>query len=755
MRHLSNSRTRFVVALICLALCGFAEAAGPTRVFVSVAGEQRIAVYDLSPESGELRGVSSLTTVGEPGALAVSPDRRFLLAAIRSRGELASFRIDPQSGSLTLVSQVPAGADPAFVATDRSGKFLLCAYYVAGKVTVHALDDQGKISPEPVQTQATDDKAHAVLADSTNLLVFVPHTGPNAIHQFHFDGTNGRLTPNEVPVVTTGDNTGPRHLQFHPTLDMVFFDNEQGSSVTSYRLDRKTGRLHPEQTLSTLPEGYAQSNSCARLKIAPGGRFLYAANRGHDSLAGFRIDESTGEMAAIGQFQTEATPRGFDIDPSGTFLIAAGQSSDKLATFRIDRTTGELTRLATVEVGKTPWWVEITDLPDDQRTSAVHREWPTWMGSRFDGISTENDWSPLWPSEGLRKVWTRQIGIGFSSVALAEGRLYTLGHRDGEETVYCLNADTGELLWSQTYPSELNDNLHEGGPAATPTIDRGLVYTLGKEGQLYCFRADTGDVVWHKELTKEFAVAVPEWGFSGTPRIFGDRLIIEGGRTAAFHRITGEKLWQTETHDAGYGSVAPFPQGDQLLLAVLDCEGLRVLDSTDGRELAFAEWPSPFRTNSTTPIVQGDRIFISTAYNVGCGLFRWTGESLESIYQNRNMRNHFNNSILYEGHLYGFDGNSNLGRVVQLTCIDFLTGEMKWQQAGFGCGSLMIADGKLLILSDSGTLVLAEATPDGYRELARSPFLSGRCWTVPILVGGRIYGRSAAGTLTCVELPAR
>ncbi|MCA9060849.1 MAG: PQQ-binding-like beta-propeller repeat protein, partial [Planctomycetaceae bacterium] len=227
----------------------------------------------------------------------------------------------------------------------------------------------------------------------------------------------------------------------------------------------------------------------------------------------------------------------------------------------------------------------------------------------------------------------------------------------------------------------------------------------------------------------------------------------ECGRLVSIHKATGKILWKSAEHQAGYGSVAVFEQNGRTLLASLDCEGLRVSEAAKGREVAFHEWRSPFRTNSTTPIVVGDTIYISTGYNVGCGLFRLTEDRLEEIYTSRDMRNHFNNSILWNGYLYGFDGNSNLGRVVRLTCMKYETGEIMWQQEGFGCGSLMIADGKLVILSDRGELVIAAAEPDGFREMARSPILSGRCWTVPVLLNGRVYARNARGTLVCVELP--
>lgn len=385
---------------------------------------------------------------------------------------------------------------------------------------------------------------------------------------------------------------------------------------------------------------------------------------------------------------------------------------------------------------------------------AAEPAWPNWMGPKRDGISHETGWSTRWPEAGLPVVWSTEIGVGFSSISIADGRLYTMGHVDGEEIVWCLDARTGKEIWSHKYAAELNNNLHEGGPAATPTIDGDRVYTLGKEGRLFCFNAATGDIRWQKLLTKDLGVPIPEWGFSSSAVIVGDQLLLQGGRMVSYHKQTGARQWQTAKHEAGYGSACVFDHSGSQRVAMLDCEGLRILALDKGEELAFQAWDSPYRTNATTPIVQGNRVYISTAYNVGCGLFDFNGSALKQVYANREMRNHFNNSILVGGHLYGFDGNSNLGRIVQLTCMNLETGKAVWKKPGFGCGSLMVADGKLLILSESGTLVVAKASPKGYEELTRSPFLDGRCWTVPVLLDKRVYGRNAAGTLVCVELPA-
>ena len=386
-------------------------------------------------------------------------------------------------------------------------------------------------------------------------------------------------------------------------------------------------------------------------------------------------------------------------------------------------------------------------------SDADQPSWLNWMGNQHNGISTESDWSTDWPDAGLPVVWECEIGIGFSSVSIADDQLFTMGHRDGKETVFCLDAVSGAEIWSYEYPSKLVANLYEGGPGSTPTIDGEYVYTLGKEGQLICFLRADGEMVWQRDLQKDLRVEMPEWGFNSSPFLLGDQLILEAGRVVSYDKTTGDRKWQTRPHPAGYGSVALFRSGDQPLIATLDCDALRVIDATSGTEVDSFPWASPFRTNGTTPIVHEETVFVSTGYQVGCGLFRLVDRKLELIYDNRKMRNHFNNSILFEGNLYGFDGNSNLGRVVSLVCMEHATGKVLWKQRGLGCGSLMIADGRLVLLSDEGDLVIAKADASEYKELARSSILTGRCWTVPVLLNRRVYARNSKGKLVCVALP--
>jgi outer membrane protein assembly factor BamB len=352
-----------------------------------------------------------------------------------------------------------------------------------------------------------------------------------------------------------------------------------------------------------------------------------------------------------------------------------------------------------------------------------------------------------------RIAWRAKVGTGFASFAVARGRVYTLGSSGGKDTVFCFDAATGKELWKHSYECALVDNLHEGGPAATPTVDGDFVYTLSKQGHLFRLAATTGAVEWKVELQGLLRVKMPEWGFSGSPLIVGELLILDAGPLVAFDKVTGFVRWRsTKSYKAGYGTAVPFSLGERKLLASLNNEGLLVVELETGKDHAFHEWKTPYDTSAATPIIDGDRIYISTGYGAGCALLRVTATRLEEIYRNKNMRNHMNVCVLEGTHLYGFDRNADEGRRLALVCQRFDDGEVAWRQTGLGCGSLMVADGKLIILSDRGELVIAEANAKEYREISRRKVLEGRCWTVPVLADGHIYCRNAAGDVVCVDV---
>ena len=334
-------------------------------MYVSLSQEDKIARLAMDAGSGALSPLETVAVPGRPAPLAVSPDKGFLYVGRREAIEVSSYRIDPADGGIGLIGAAALEADPCYLATDRSGKYLLSAYYNAGHAAVHSIDANGAAVGPPVEWRATGTGAHCFQTDPSNRYGFVPHIaandGPNAIFQFRFDPETGRITPNEPDRVSPGEPIGPRHFCFHPSRDIIYCSNEQGGSVTGYNLDAGSGTLTAFQTLSTLPAGFAERNSCSQIQITPNGRFLYAPNRGHDSIAGFAVD-GEGRLTELGQTPAEKTPRAFTIDPTGNFLYSAGLDSGRLAAYRIDPASGALTRLATYDVGAGPMWVSIVEL---------------------------------------------------------------------------------------------------------------------------------------------------------------------------------------------------------------------------------------------------------------------------------------------------------------------------------------------------------------------------------------------------------
>ena len=387
-------------------------------------------------------------------------------------------------------------------------------------------------------------------------------------------------------------------------------------------------------------------------------------------------------------------------------------------------------------------------------------DWPRWRGVRYDGIVRDVKVPVDWPAAGPPKLWEASIGVGFSSVAIADGKLYTMGSVADDdqgqhlEVISCLAVESGDIVWQHRYPGKLVDILHEGGPATTPTIHDGRCYTIGKEGQFICLDAATGAVHWQRSLTDDLGVKMPTWGFSCSPLVLGDRVIVEAGRTAAYDINSGEPVWQTDAYRPAYTSPVPFthPETGTTLIASLNNDALLVVDAENGEELAQSAFTTPHATTACTPIIKDDTIFISSGYKRGCTLLEFDGSSLNRRYDNKNMCNHMNSCVMHEGSLYGFDGNSHSRRTAMLKCIDHATGEVHWKKRGYGVGSVLLVGDRLLALSDEGQLLVVPATPEQCEIEAEAQVIDGKCWTVPALCHGRLYVRNAAGRLVCLDV---
>jgi outer membrane protein assembly factor BamB len=382
-------------------------------------------------------------------------------------------------------------------------------------------------------------------------------------------------------------------------------------------------------------------------------------------------------------------------------------------------------------------------------------DWSKWLGPNGNGTSYESKWK----SSVNDPIWKSKVGVGFSAVSVANGKLYTIGHdgkkTGGQETVYCLNAENGKSIWTYTYNAPLLDYLHEGGPCSTPTVDGSTLYTISKHGLLHSYKANDGKVIWKKDMMKVAGMKKPpEWGFAASPVVLGNQLIIEAGATYSFDKKTGELNWKSKPYRPAYGTPILFQPNNKSIIAVLKTDGLVLLDYNNGKTLAFENWETSYRTNASTPIIQGNRIFISTGYQRGCALFEWKYGKLKKLYENKVISTHMNHAILLDGFLYGFDGNVHMAGKKDFVCMEFETGKEKWRvtDRGLMVGSLIAAGKRLIILGQRGELVFAMSNPEKFEEINRYQAIGGRCWTMPVLANGKLYLRNARGDLFCINL---
>jgi outer membrane protein assembly factor BamB len=384
-------------------------------------------------------------------------------------------------------------------------------------------------------------------------------------------------------------------------------------------------------------------------------------------------------------------------------------------------------------------------------------DWPRWRGPDLNGISKETNWTTKWPKEGPKQLWKANVGLGFSSVAVANGRAFTMGNNNDQDTVFAFDADKGSLIWKQTYPCILDARFYEGGPSSTPTVDGDRVFTISKRGDVFCFEAANGKIVWKKNLIQELGLAVPSndqdpwWGFAGSPLVRGDLVILNAGSNGtALDRKDGRVVWTNGKGYCGYSTAVPFKQAGKDLVALAVAKSVVAVEEKTGKEIWLFPWETAYDVNGADPIISGDRIFISSAERHGCALLRMTGQHVERVYENKNMHNHFNPSVLINGFLYGMDGDAGHGG--GLRCLELATGAVKWTEKSTGTGALMAAGDKLIVQGERGELLVVPATPDAFNPLARAQVLGGKCWTTPVLANGRIYCRNSRGELVCVDV---
>jgi outer membrane protein assembly factor BamB len=375
-------------------------------------------------------------------------------------------------------------------------------------------------------------------------------------------------------------------------------------------------------------------------------------------------------------------------------------------------------------------------------------DWPCWRGPERNGLSREAGWACRWGTNGLPVLWRASVGKGFASFAVAGGRACTLGNTDGTDTVFCFEAVTGKVLWRHSYPCELQPLSYEGGPGATPAIDEGRVFTFSKDGHLFCLDAQNGKVVWQKKfelwpwLEGDWK---NNWRYSGSPLIVGERLFMSLGQAGmALSKKNGAVLWQSPAGHPGYASPVPFRVDAIDALAFFSGHAVIGVAAGTGKRLWEVPWKTEWDFNAADPVISDGKMFVSSGNHAGCALYDLAASPPRELWRNKNLKTPMNSSVLWQGHLYGFND-------ADLTCVEWATGAKKWSESTVRRGSLILTDNKLLLLCEKGKLVVAEASAEAYRPIAQSQILTGRCWTTPVLSHGLIYAHNAAGDVVCLD----
>ena len=400
-------------------------------------------------------------------------------------------------------------------------------------------------------------------------------------------------------------------------------------------------------------------------------------------------------------------------------------------------------------------------------------DWPQYRGPNLDGSTTEKI-AVKWPAAGPKVVWKTPTPNGFSSFTVAADHAFTIVARtvDGgpREVVVALAAGTGKEAWAFTLGGTAygNDGGKSGakgndggdGPRSTPTVSDGKVYVLSADLALTCLDAASGKQVWTHDLMKEFAGRNITWKNAASPLVDGSLVYVAGGGAGqsfvAFNKDTGALAWKSQDEKMTHSTpVAATLHGTRQIIFFTQ-SGLVSVNPADGALL----WKQGFRfavSTAITPIVGGDIVYCAAGYGVGAGAYKiskngaaWTSAELWRTVGNQPVANHWSTPVYKEGHLYGMFQFKEYGNG-PLKCVELATGKVKWEKSGFGPGNVILADGKLLALTDSGELVAAEATPAAYQEISRAKILSGKCWSTPVVSNGRVFARSTKEAV-CVDV---
>jgi outer membrane protein assembly factor BamB len=388
-------------------------------------------------------------------------------------------------------------------------------------------------------------------------------------------------------------------------------------------------------------------------------------------------------------------------------------------------------------------------------------DWPQFFGPTRNGIYTGPPLAEKWPATGPKVLWRRDVGEGFAGPAVAQGRVILFHRQNGREIVEALDPTTGKTQWKYEYATVYRDDFgFDEGPRAVPTVSDGVVYTFGAEGKLHAIALTTGKLIWSEDTMKRFSVSKGFFGAGGSPIVEDGRVIANvGGKDAgivAFDAKTGKALWTATSDEASYSSGIAATIGGKRTLVFLTRSSLIGLEPATGKVQFQRRWRAlqQASVNAATPVIvpdpMGDLIFVSAEYGPGAGVLRVNGATLTPLWTDDDtLNNHYATSVYRNGILYGFHGRQEHGQ--SFRAVDLRTGKVRFSEERFLAGSVILAGDKLLILRETGELVLGSAAPEAFRPIARAQILPATVRAFPALAGGLLYARNEK-TLISVDL---
>lgn len=395
--------------------------------------------------------------------------------------------------------------------------------------------------------------------------------------------------------------------------------------------------------------------------------------------------------------------------------------------------------------------------------------WPGYRGSKRNGIYT----GPAVKQYGEAKerisfpeIWRTSVGSGHSSMTIARGRLFTVEQWKDGECITCYNLQDGRGLWSYQYNANFRDNFGNmggAGPRSAPTWDEEKLYVAGAEGEFTCLDANNGKVIWSMNIFDKFGTRNLDFGMCASPLIIDEKVIITGGARAgkardtvfAMNKLSGETIWKTEAEKQAYVSpmMVTLAGKKQILIgAGREFQGLSI---ETGKIIWSTKWSVSYDNNIAQPIViDQNHVFVSSGYGKGCGLIEITENqgayTAKLLWENKNLKNKFTSSVLYQDHIYGLD-DSGSDNAAHLVCLKARTGETIWRGDNYGHGQLLLAQNQLVIQCENGDVAMVKATPESHQLLDRFPVLKGKTWNNPALAGGRLYVRNDQ-EMVCIDV---